>query len=290
VKQSVVFKVWKNDRMMWMIVPQLWQHYVSRVAGTPEDFAKASLCQSEFICQFVCSEHLSAQKSLVTFQSSLVSKHFAIKLRKTTNLLSNTSRDSYIALFAICYEYGKMKRYGMGVRYSMQDRDQESVHFSNKFLREAITPRPICWWEDTFNTDLHKLICEVVYLEHAEIKNVLFSPHHVGHCCTSVIRGHYFSLGHSFNNVVLSCFCLLCNPDTNAIKGHCCETLCYNKDFASQFGAISSMGPSVPLLRNNDPCFAVCLPHRRSATCWYGWTHKLLFVDASGSEKWRVIS
>jgi hypothetical protein len=82
--------------------------------------------------------------------------------------------------------------------------------------------------------------------EYTDIPQVFFTPHQIGHCCTNANRGHCCALGHSW-------ICVR--------RGRCCATACFNN------------GPAAPLLRNNHPSHASCLPRRKSGTCMQACIH-----------------
>jgi hypothetical protein len=49
-------------------------------------------------------------------------------------------------------------------------------------------------------------IGNVYSLEYTDIQKVFFTPHHVGRCCTNLIRGHCCILGHSCTSFI-PCHC-----------------------------------------------------------------------------------
>jgi hypothetical protein len=107
-------------------------------------------------------------------------------------------------------------------------------------------------------------------MEYTNIPNVLFTPHHVGHCCTN-IRVHSWATMWLKTMFLGHCY-------TNMIQKHCCSTICTNKDLGSIAVQqciqiiVTQKWPNafvahqcVPtmerflLLRNNDPGHSDCL-------------------------------
>jgi hypothetical protein len=95
---------------------------------------------------------------------------------------------------------------------------------------------------------------EVCSLEYSDIPNVFFTPHHVGHCCINVIRGHCCAAGKSYTNAIGDQCCALDHPYTKGSEVIVTQQrvpMIYLHIVAKQ--RVPTMGHPFPLLRKIDP-------------------------------------